>query len=285
MRVRYCVLKNTLGKRCVVLYEFQDGPAGLQSMVGKLYRADRGAAIFDLMLDLWILRGLEGEPGARFGMPEPLAYVPELGMLLQTVVKGRSLASWASRGDWPSALRGTAENLARLHRLPSHATPRGVEEHLRRLCRPGPEAIGREIPELQATVAGIVARVVEGAARAGACTVHGDLSLQQVFVDSADISFIDFDGACASSPALDLANFIVSLEGHVGRASAPLEEIFLSQYRRWGRPVSQEALAPWRSFAYLRRAMIATRRREIGWVSRVRRLVEFADRSNPAVGA
>ena len=119
LEVRHRVLKHTPGKRCVLRYRLAasggSGPARV--LVGKLYRPPRGERIFALQAALWDAAGRLPPSAGGFGMPEPLAYLPELSMILQTAVPGWPLTGLSAASDWGVALRQSADNLACLHRL------------------------------------------------------------------------------------------------------------------------------------------------------------------------
>lgn len=289
-RVQHHVLKHTPGKRCVLAYRLESAEEPPQALwvIGKLYRADRGERIFERLVHLWDVLGGDGAEEGRLGMPEPLAYAPKLGMVLQTVVPGSPLSSLGDRDSWTGPLQWTAENLARLHALPATAGERRtMKEHVKRFCRPGPEALMAECPEMVSEVTRILARLTDGAIdEAERCVVHGDLGLAQVFTSDSRAFFVDFDGSCLAHPALDLANFMVSLEMRFGPASAPLEETFLARYRERRPAEAVQFLEAHRSLAYLRRAMIAFRSKTTpDWRTRAARLVALADRAWPPVAS
>src|SRR5206468_6459720 len=137
--------------------------------------------------------------------PEPLHYLAELGLVLQSAVPGKPLSAMSEGEDWSRPVRSVAENLAALHDLPaSLAEPRTMAEHVRKFCHPGPDAWIREDPTLAPQV-GEILRGLEAVGRSDdgpPCPVHGDLGLGQIFVDLDRAWFIDFDGVFRSHAAL-----------------------------------------------------------------------------------
>jgi aminoglycoside phosphotransferase len=255
--VAHRVLKHTRGKRCVIDYAVGQG-SGARRAIGKLYRGDRGDALFRLQSGLLELALREG---VRFAMPTPLAYVAPLGMVLQTAVPGVVLSARGADADWSGPLVRTAENLVALHALtPRIGAPRSIAEHLSRQCRPGPEALATEGVAVVERAARLVRRLCAldrpDAARAIA---HGDLGLSQVFDDGTRAWFVDLDSLCLSSPALDVANFLVSVHNRLGDAGEAAQRAFLDRYREAAAPDALRDLPLYYALAWYRRAVIACR--------------------------
>jgi aminoglycoside phosphotransferase (APT) family kinase protein len=257
------VLKHTPGKRCVVAYHIESGDdSGVESVIGKLYREDRGAKIFEqLRLLRDACRANNGVP-VPFGMLEPLAYVPGLGMVLQSVVPGASLSRFGEHDDWCGAMRRVADNLAALHDLPaSLGEPKSMADLIRKFCRPGPAALKADHPELAPWVDHILQRLeaVDPRREGRGDLVHGDLGLGQIFVTTSRAFFVDFDGLCRSHAALDVGNFLVSLRMRLGPGSAEPERIFTERYLE-NRPAERLGdLQAYQALAYLRRATTCLR--------------------------
>jgi hypothetical protein len=283
VRASHRVLKHTMGKRCVIAYHVDDGHR-LIHLIGKVHRGARGALAFEKLADLWRLT--RGASVSELGMPEPLAFLRDLGLVLQTAVPGAPLAA-IPEALWPEAVARTAENLARLHAVSgARAEARTPAQHLAKLCRPAPEALVAEWPELEAPVGRVLARLAVVPADAGRCLIHGDLSISQVFVDPHRAWFVDFDGLCESYAAVDVANFLISIENRFGPTAGPLQSAFLERYAALARPGALQHLALHTALAWLRRASIASRGQageDRGWrVRRYVRLAELASRSESA---
>ncbi|MGH7496921.1 MAG: phosphotransferase family protein [bacterium] len=278
--VRLHVLKHTRGKRCVIEYwlKMDENHLHDQRVIGKLYRKNRGEKIHENLRNMWNVRHRKNGHDAYFGMPEPLAYLPELGMTLQSVVPGRQLSSLSDQGDLLPALRLAAANLAIMHGMavPSLET-RTMDDHLNKYCHPSPEELMAACPELAPLVEGILEgiRSDESLLDAPLCTVHGDLGLNQIFVTPEHAYFIDFDGSCISHPALDLANFLVALQVHFGTLSRVLMSAFMESYLAIQSPRMFTGLRTYQAFTYLRRATICFRGKEVaGWREHVRSLLK-----------
>lgn len=272
--LRCRVLKHAPGKRCVIAYEFDDIP---RRFIGKIYRKNRGESIFSNWRQLWQCAcENEARTGEPLGMPEPLAYFPELGMVLQSVVPGRALVEVAAYADRQVAMRSIARNLATLHGLPATVGEKKTfTDHLKKYCHPGPQALLEACPELAPLVEMILRGLTVDESSSPAGPVHGDLNLAQIFITAERAWFVDFDGLCLAAPALDIGNLLVTLQVHYGTAYESLAEIFLEEYKARRSLRMLTGLRTYQAFAYLRRAMICTRAPAVpAWRQQVRQLLE-----------
>lgn len=278
-QLELCVVKYTPGKRCVIEYwlGLNKDCKTVKRVFGKLYRKNRGEKVFANLQALWNAANHDDRRETFFGMAQPLAYAPKLGMVIQEAVPGRALSSFAVHDDLGRAIQSVARNLAMLHGLIiPFAEKKVVWDHIRRLCHPGPSALGEAWPEL----APLVENILKGLAgnefqAAPLCPVHGDLGLAQIFIDRDQASFIDFDGFCHSHAALDIGNFLVALSVHFGQQSAALTNLFLQTYLERQTTEKLVGLRIYQALAYLRRAMICFRSRNaLDCRQQVRRLLE-----------
>ncbi len=259
--IRAELLKYVPGKRGVIAYHlaFADHSASARVVYGKLYRKARGQEVFSTLQTLWQIS--QAQPSA-FSLPQPLAYLPELGMVLQTAASGRALTSFSQPDELFSAVQAAAKSLAALHRLPVRlGAVKTFQEHVEKYCHPGPEALAREHPELAPLVFELIAmmRADESLQTAEPCLVHGDLNLAQIFITAERALFIDFDGFCSSHAALDVGNFLVTLAERFGEKSGELRHGFLEAYLAAAATTKLPALRTYQAFAYLRRAVISMR--------------------------
>lgn len=264
--VRHRILKYTPGKRCVLEYELHfEGEENPVRIIAKLYRKNRGERIFHLMQQIWQMS--REVPGERepFGMPQPLQYLSQLGMLLQTALEGILLAEFSPSTLPEKAVREVGYNLAALHRLTlPDGEVRSMADHLRKYCHPGPEVLQQNCPQYATLIRSILHQLTsENALKNAPITpVHGDVGLTQVFLRDGRAYFIDFDGLCLSHPALDVANFWVVLGTHFPSRGEHLQQIFLEAYRERISSEMLTGMAYYQALAYLRRAMIRFRQRE-----------------------
>ncbi len=260
-QVRSELLKYVPGKRSVVAYHLSSPLAEWNGrrIFGKLYRKERGQALFQTLRALWQTAERQR---SEFAMPEPLAYVAELGMVLQDAAPGRALANLSHPDELFAAMQRAAKNLAALHGLPATVgAPKVFQDHLHKYCHPGPETLAEAHPELKPLVHDLIAMMHadESLRTAESCPVHGDLNLAQIFITAQGAVFIDFDGFCRSHAALDVGNFLVNLNAHFGEHSGELRHGFLEAYLAATPTHALSGLSTYQAFAYLRRAMIAFR--------------------------
>ncbi len=278
-RVRAELLKYVPGKRGVIAYHlsFSDPACDECTVFGKLYRKDRGRMIFETLQALWQTAQTER---SSFALPQPLAYVAELGLVLQTAAPGRALTTLSQPDELFAAIQHTAKSLAALHRLPvGMGQMKTFADHLEKYCHPGPEALAEAHPELAPAVLDLIAMMNADAGLRAAelCPLHGDLNLAQIFITENQAVFIDFDGFCRSHAALDVGNFLVTLAEHFGEKSGELRHAFLEAYLSANANRTLPALRTYQAFAYLRRAVISLRLQdEAARRARAHRLLQAA---------
>jgi aminoglycoside phosphotransferase (APT) family kinase protein len=253
------VLKHTPGKRCVILYEYADGTR----VVAKLYRKDRAAQ------HAATLAALGSALAGDVRTPRLLALWEDLGAVVQEWVPGDAVPDYAHLGAEGDLLERLGAALADLHAAPvAIGAETDLERHMQRTCHPGPQALAAELPEM-ARAAAILAAELLAADQRLARTLrpcHGDFSPRQVFVHGPRVWLVDLDGFCRAAPALDVANFRVGLEAHLGEAGAVLGDRFLAAYRaRSGGPAHLPGLGVYEALGWLRRAVILWRKRPPGW--------------------
>jgi Ser/Thr protein kinase RdoA (MazF antagonist) len=243
-----------------------------------MYRKNRGEKIFENLLKLWRAAHSPDNAAGLFDMPEPLAYVPELGMVLQNFVSGRRLSGLSASADLSAAVRRVARNLAALHGLPVAAGERKtMADHIEKYCHPQPQALMAACPELAEDVQEILEGLTrdQSLSQAPVSPVHGDLGPAQIFIAEDRAFFVDFDGFCFSHAALDLSNFLVALKFHFALQSEALTKAFLETYVENQSPERLAGLRLYHALAYLRRAMICFRwKNGPEWRQQVRQLLE-----------
>jgi hypothetical protein len=259
--VRHAVLKHTPGKRCVIEYWIDLLGADEERLIGKVFRDQRGARVFETLRRLHVATRTGGRLEPSFHMAEPLAYYDDLSMVVQTAVPGVELSRLGADADWPGAVRAVADNLAALHDLAADVEPRTLGELTHKLCRPRPDELVVARPEMADAVDNILQAIaLADAAGPGTSVVHGDLGLGQVLWYEDRAAFVDLDGACRSHAALDVANFLVSLRLRLGPMSPEPERAFIERYRQRRPGTSLAWLEAFEALAYLRRAAAAFRK-------------------------
>ena len=273
------------GNRCVVRYRLRGRPhdgerAPEWRLIGKVLPPGVGEPIHARMRALW-QRGFAHDSADGIGIPEPLAYIEELCMLLQEDVGGVSVRNLVQRFPDERHFRTAARALAKLHRCPLPQTrARGVNELLLR-CHPRHPFLGLAFPALAPVVDDIVGRARALASRLAPVPmtpVHGDFHLGQVHIEGDRAWLVDFDALGFGDPASDLGNILVFLADKVRRnpAIGPMVDVFREEYERragarpWARVPLYEALT------HVRRACKQIRLQESGWREKVHAMVERA---------
>lgn len=224
------VLKYKPGRRCVLAYELAvrhkaSGRAIRRRVIGKVFRDERGQRLFTLQARLW--RTCFGPDGVNgIGVPQPLAYVPEMRMLVQASAPGLRLDELSLRGPIDAQARRSAEALAWLHRCEALAGPphnghgsanghallqpytlidelRGLEDYRARLAQVRPDAL----PAVQALHAALLDWAAALPPAPQAVPLHRDFYYSQVIFDGPRLHLIDFDLLALGDPAIDVANF------------------------------------------------------------------------------
>ena len=279
-RVRHEVLKYKPGKHCVIKYrlEWEGNDSTSTCLIGKLYRNNRGEHLFRKFQNLWNASQDTQQQDNLFRMPFPIAYVSDLGMILQTEVSGLPLSSISPSEDWNGPVRSVGRNVAALHRLNvSTGEKKTMSDHIKKYCHPGPQVLIAECPDLAHLVEPILygLETDTGLQNAPVYPVHGDLAPTQILILDDHAFFVDLDGFCLSHPVLDIANFMTALTVHLGARSEGLKKTFIGTYLQFHSPEMLTGLRTYQAFIYLRRAMIRFRLKATNdWRHQVRLLLK-----------
>lgn len=224
------VVRYKPGSRCTILFDLryaapdEAAARGWSSLVvAKVYRGDKGRIAFEGMRALW--RSPLGR-GDVVAVAEPLAYLPDLRVLLQGPVGEertlKELIRATIDAGTPAALAvlhgylaKTAAGLAALHTSGVViGKPHTLEAELAEVR----EVLGdlaAAVPDLAGAADPLLDRVEALAARHPAdppVPSHRSFRPAQVLLYQGRIGFIDFDGACQAEPALDLGLFRATLK-------------------------------------------------------------------------
>jgi hypothetical protein len=292
LRIEACtpeVLSYKPGSRCTLRYHLAYPPEQVQrgwptTVIAKTYRKDsKGRNAYEGMLALW------RTPLARSGvvtLAEPLAYIPELKIMVQGPVAGaqslEDLLKSALAANSQQAMeelygymRKTAVALAALHQSGvRHGEPAALDarfaeirELIARLTIPVPELIGAAEPLLARLEALAAAQPADAAV-----PTHGTFNPEQILIDGEQVGMIDFDDFCMAEPALDVALFRAAIKdigmNALDESMAASHEIrlarlarldligeaFLSEYEKHAL-ISRQRVALWEAWSYLRDAL------------------------------
>lgn len=219
-------------------------------VIGKRYAGEGGAAMFELLRELW-QNGFGRDPCLT--IPEPIAYVPALGLLLQDLARGKDLHHHL---DHPARslrhVRRAARWLAKLHGMPAaRAQLLRLPDEAESAARHG-RALGKLFPAFARRIEAITGRVITSMRTLGArpsVPTHGDFQPKNIHVSGDRITVFDFDRFALGHPARDLGHFIAQcLTMSYTRAGAfrevePWNVAFLDEYRRNAPPEATSALS------------------------------------------
>lgn len=220
---RIRLLKYKPRRRCVLAYDLigRDRTTGARrhiSLIGKVFRDERGARLNALQAALWH-GGFEASAADGTAVAPAYGYIPKMRMQLQGGVPGRTLDALAAAGE-PIApwMAPTGRALAKLHRwdVPADVTALLRRHPLAREVRLIDEFAGKLTHHLAAESVDRAQRALRAwAARLpdppGLMAVHRDFYYSQLLVDGEEITLIDFDLLAWGDPAIDVANFTAHL--------------------------------------------------------------------------
>jgi hypothetical protein len=280
--------------RSTVLYDLES--AGTRSVpspvVAKTYRGDKGQNAYAGMQALWSSKLGTSE---AVSVAEPLAFAPELNVLVQGPVRGESTLKTLVRDAFASGdaeahaelsayVGKTGAGLAELHTCGvTHGSAVSWADRVADV----EETVGRVAalaPELEDAAASLLARIEERAAELPAdpfVATHGSFRPNQVLLNAGDIGFIDFDRFCQAEPGLDVGSFCAALKDagrlDTGEDAArrarlaqldALREQFLERYEA-SATISRERVALWEALDLFNAVLDCWTKMEKGLEARV----------------
>lgn len=117
------------------------------------------------------------------------------------------------------------------------------------------------------------------------CTIHGDLSAEQVMIHNGDMVFLDFDRAAIGNPAIDLGNFLANLiagEVEGSWSSDAVQRIFsrlVCAYENEGKRQIHDEVHLFTTASLIQLASQPFRLRQRNWPSKVEALLARAERT------
>jgi hypothetical protein len=203
------------GSRCVFRYDLRT-TAGEQTYFGKLVA--KGAD--QLLATIAALHQASQLAPAMPRILQPLAYWPDVQMLIQSAVAGRAELNTlafdpaldaAVRERW---LRDAGVRLAALHSsagtdAPTRSFDDDVAE-LREYCAPM-ASVDAPLAARYADILEQLAAAAHGQNAATSVASHGAFRTDQFMIEDDQLVMIDLDGFCWADPARDLGNFLAYL--------------------------------------------------------------------------
>jgi aminoglycoside phosphotransferase (APT) family kinase protein len=253
-------------------------------ILGKAYATNR-QDVYQFMV---ALQEAGFDRAADFSIPQPIAYLPALNLLLQEHVEG-PIARKVLNDDDERVRVGAAEQCGRWlgtfhNRAPRSGQVQEFEDFLAVL-----EKGGQALMEGGRPFAGKTRRLMEGlrAAQPGPGTVklcagHGDFGAYQVVLAPKRTVVFDWDGFDVGDPTRDVARFVVSLEKRAFsprssyRMDACIAAFLEAYFAAGGQPEVAVRLPFYKAATYLHRAGRISRRDQPGWQEQAERCVDAA---------
>ena len=239
------VLKHHVGKRCTLEIGVRTGD-DWYFLIGKVYRKDRS----DVFQAIEGIQQTGFGPQDDFSIPQPVAYLPSLRLLLQEKVEGPVAGEVFRNGDERSraeAAERCARWLARFHaRAPKAGPVSHPQDHLNSKSM---QHSSRKIAKLEGAFADRAARLLQRLEDASStvipvemCAGHGSYNAAQVILNRGRTIVFDWDWFDVADPARDVGRFLYALRrwaldelGSI-RALDEVAEIFLKTYLAVGQP-------------------------------------------------
>jgi aminoglycoside phosphotransferase (APT) family kinase protein len=233
-------------------------------LIGKVYHRDR----FDVFQAMEKIQQAGFGPHEEYSIPQPIAYVPSLRLLLLEKVEGPVAKQIFRTGDEQCRV-ATGERcarwLARFHALAPKAGPVSYpHDHLKSksILR-----CWRKMAKLGGPLADKAARLLRRleAAESSLSPVeprpsHGDYGANQLILAEGRTVAIDWDGYDVADPARDVGRFTAALRrlalirlGSI-RALDTAAEVFLRTYLALSRPQAERNLRFFEATAFLKLA-------------------------------
>ena len=274
--IELCVLRHILGRRCTLEIGLRT-ESGWHVLIGKVSRKD-GSDVFETMKRI---QQAGFGPHEEFSIPEPLAYLPQVRLVLQEKVEGQVVEEVFLTGDDPSraaAAERSAHWLARFHaRAPRTGPDSPPDDYLstKRMRRCAPQMVtldgsfARKVDRLHELLEGAASSL----APSNLCAGHGAYRPDHVILCPGRTVVFDFDTHDVADPARDVARFLVALRrsalelGSIRALDAPYE-VFLKTYLTVGEPGVERNLPFFEAAAYLKRAKRILTRMAADWRNR-----------------
>jgi aminoglycoside phosphotransferase (APT) family kinase protein len=211
--IRFEVLKHHPGRRCTFDMAVRTA-TGWDALIGKVYASDR-ADVYRAMDEI---RRAGFGPAAECSIPEPLAYVPALRLLLQEKAHGRRAKEVFLTGTEPDRADAAARSarwLARFHATAPRAGPIAeLTQHLDTVPR-WSRTIAKLGEPFVSQARRLSQRLHEAAASANGrprCAGHASYHCHQIILAERRTITCDWDGYDVADPCRDVARFLVALQ-------------------------------------------------------------------------
>ncbi len=265
------------------LIAHRESPKGAIVAYGKAAPSDTSRVIFGIMEHLW---RSEARTGRSLDYAQPLAFVSELGLLLQAPAPGRPLGSDRNRGSFLELVRHSALAIADVHQADyREGRARSIADLLRRLDA-GRTDLSLTAPQIEPSLRKLIEQIRRRLSRSkGTAPVpsHGDFKYDQFLEHQGRYTLIDFEYFCQAEPALDLGTFCAYLppssprDWREGGAAELLRSAFLTAYaEEIGVDPDYERIALYEAAMLATRGLAHVWSQRSGWRGRASPLIDLA---------
>ena len=202
------VIKYKPGRRCALAYTLLRG-GETRRLFAKVFSGDRGATILVSMG-----RIAAAIPRERLLVPRPLAYFPDLKMLVTEFVDGIPLATALFAEPSDAAARRMASALATLHACGIVGARRWTLAKELRSTGEWIEGLAGRSQAASRRAGALLERLAGWAATLAAVPdrpVHRDFYPDQLWDHDGQTAMLDLDDARCGDPAVDIGNFLAHL--------------------------------------------------------------------------
>lgn len=225
------IQRHKPGRRAIIRYDIADS----EPVWGKVFASKRGPRVHEITRQICEARAF----GPEVALPDPIAFLPDLRVLLQRSVPGTPIDPGviAARPELADriasaihAFHASGLDLGREHDLDKELSP---------LHQRVQDVVDR-VPELADQATNLHARILDLAGNVQGwrhLPIHRDFYHDQVLADGDTLSVLDLDDAAMSEPTVDIANLATHLDllarqqpDHAGEIVA-MKDRFLARSR------------------------------------------------------
>lgn len=212
--VKFHILKHHPGRRCTFEIALL-ADNGWNYLIGKVHAANRS----DVYRTMDAIRCAGFGPEDEFSIPTPVAYVPELNLLLQAKVEGpraKQMFLTGSERERVTTSQRCAQWLAKLHTTaplggrrmhPIHYRPSRARWSTRIA------ALGEPLTRLTLQLSELLEERSRWLAQDnGVCAGHGSYNCNQIIINETQTTTFDWDSYDVADPCRDVARFLVALQ-------------------------------------------------------------------------
>jgi hypothetical protein len=248
-----------------------DLPGVPARIFGKVQPGGRGLRTFRVVQQLW--RASARYPGF-LNLPRPLAYIDEMGLLLEEGVRGRPVTGKRTSTEFMLAGNAAAEALAVIHESGVETEQRiDIEREIARLDRVM-DQFGYVLPDGHFLLKDLIRHMrdrVKKTTEEEWLPTHGDLKYDQFLFHNDHFTLIDFDYFAMAETSYDLGKFcgyLIPSQPKDWSQTAAAEEVrtlFIRRYRELRPEATLQRFAVYEALTLALRAMAFMWTQLPGW--------------------